>query len=121
MKWFRAIPVNGKGEDVSIPVQVVSRVTDGIENPSQPVIGVQETSTEVVPENPNRTYLLLVNDSDTDIYVRFTEEAEVGVGFVVASKGSYEMNKGLMNIYRGRITAIHAGTGVKNLLVTEGN
>lgn len=78
--------------------------------------------TAILPANANRRYLLLVNDSDTVIYLRLqTGAAAVNRGIRLnASGGSYEMG-GATGIYTGAIRANHGGGAVnKVLLVSEG-
>lgn len=75
------------------------------------------TSQEILPENPRRYYVLLVNGSDAIAYFSFdtpavaTEDAQLN-----ASGGSYEIN--LTNPFHGRIYAVSAGV-TKRLTVTE--
>ena len=78
--------------------------------------------TAVIAANPNRRYLLLVNDSDTVVYLRLQAgAAAVNSGVRLnASGGSYELTPA-SGIYTGAIRANHGGGAVnKALLVTEG-
>jgi hypothetical protein len=70
--------------------------------------------------NAKRLYALLVNDSDTDIYIKLGATAVAHQGIRLnANGGSYELNQNT-GMYTGAINAIHAGTGAKVLLVSEG-
>lgn len=113
-----------------------TRVTDGKEYlaintdgslPSRTIIATQTHSTAAVgtasltalAANENRKYALLINDSDTDIYLCFGTPAVTHKGIRLnANGGAHEITA--LNLYKGIITAIHGGTGTKTLLVTEG-
>lgn len=82
---------------------------------------VNTVSAVVVPANPSRLELTIVNGSDTDITLTFATVAGVnptavfGNGIVLkAGGGSYTTTS-----YSGPIAAIHAGTGAKVLSVNE--
>jgi hypothetical protein len=79
-------------------------------------------NTNIIAANGNRKYLLIVNDSDTVIYLAFGGNATVPVGIRLnASGGSYEMSAQEGNLYTGAIYANHGGGAVdKVLLLTEG-
>jgi len=83
-------------------------------------IAVSTTSTIVLPANSNRKYLLIVNDSDTNVYVSFGTDAVIGEGIPINSSNcSYEQNPWIISTQA--INAIHNVVGeTKNLLVTEG-
>lgn len=69
----------------------------------------------------HRVYVLLVNDSDTTIYIGLGAAAVANQGIRInAEGGAYEMSKALGNLYTGAINAIHGGSGNKTLLVSEG-
>lgn len=71
--------------------------------------------------NANRKYALVVNDSDTVIYIKIGADAAANQGIRLnADGGSFEMSHALGNLNTGAINAIHAGSGNKTLLVTEG-
>jgi hypothetical protein len=75
------------------------------------------TQQEILPENPNRKYALLVNDGDADIYLGFAQPAVVNQGVRLnANGGSFEIT--LTNPFYGRIYAVGDATGPK-LLATE--
>lgn len=82
---------------------------------------VTTTSSTALAANANRKTALLVNDSDTVIYLKLGATAVANQGIRLnASGGSYEMSAALGNLYLGAINAIHGSTGTKVLLVTEG-
>lgn len=76
-------------------------------------------STElVVPANPARTAMFIVNDSDTIIYITFGHDAVVGQGIRLnAAGGAFEINK--TNLIRSSMAAIAAAAGTKRLTVLE--
>jgi len=63
-------------------------------------------STLVLDSNPLRKYLVLVNDSDTTLYLALSSEpAVLNSGIRLnANGGSFEIN--LLNPYHGKINAI---------------
>lgn len=81
---------------------------------------VTTSSNTVLAANANRQYVLLVNDSDTTIYVKFGSAAVVNEGIRIAAGGSFEASKLLGNLSTAAIHAIHGGSGNKTLLITEG-
>jgi hypothetical protein len=80
------------------------------------VVGVATTSTLVLAARDGAIERTVVNDSDTKIYLRLAATGAVsGQGIpLLANGGSYRTDH-----YTGPICAIHAGTGTKNLCVTE--
>lgn len=81
---------------------------------------VTNADTQALAANTQRSYLLIVNDSDTIIYIALGATAAVNTGIRLnANGGSYEMSRHLGNLYTGAIRAICAISG-KNLLFTEG-
>lgn len=84
-------------------------------------LGVTTTSQQAVAANTNRQYLLLVNDSDTIIYVKVGATAVANQGIRLnAGGGNYEMSQGADNVDTAAVNAIHGGTGTKTLLIAEG-
>lgn len=82
---------------------------------------VATTTAQSIAANPNRKYLLLVNDSDQIIYLGLSVAAVLNKGIRLnASGGSYEMSFLLGNLFTGAVNAIHAGVGTKNMMMTEG-
>lgn len=68
--------------------------------------------------NRNRSYALFVNDSDTVIYIMKGKVAVAHRGIRLnAEGGNYEINA--TNLYKGEVSAIHAGAGNKALLINE--
>lgn len=77
---------------------------------------ITTTETEVLPENPQRTYSLLVNDGTDDIYLGMGKPAVLNRGIRVNNGGgSYEIT--LMTPWHGSIHAVSAGT--PDLLIQE--
>jgi len=83
-------------------------------------ISVGDTSTTILAANANRKYALIVNDSDTVIYLALGAAAIVNNGIRLnANGGAYVIN--WTNLYKGAINGIHAATGLtKNVTVVEG-
>ena len=82
-------------------------------------IQVSTTSTSILPANSNRKYLLIVNNSDTDMYLSFGTDAVLNEGIPVnSSNGNYELQPWFISTQA--INCIHNSVGLKNLLVTEG-
>jgi hypothetical protein len=70
--------------------------------------------------NASRKYALLINDSDSAIYLMFNASAVLNQGIRLnANGGSYEMSSANGNLDVRVINAISSGAS-KNLLVTEG-
>jgi len=82
----------------------------------------ENTSTDVLAAQTTRCYALLINDSDTDLYLALDGgEAALDSGIVLkADGGFYEMSGAFGNLTTAKIAAIHRGTGAKRLLVTSG-
>ena len=109
-------PVTGTFWQTTQPVSVAAYTT-----PTHTAVNVTTTTGAVLAANANRLYALLVNDSDTVIYIKLGAAAVANQGIRLnADGGSYEMSAMLGNLYTGAINGIHAGTGNKVLLMTEG-
>ena len=68
--------------------------------------------------NADRICAVLVNDSDTDLYIKLGDTPAVGTGIKLnAYGGSFAITAA--NLYTGIITAICASAEAKALLVTE--
>ena len=77
------------------------------------------TSTQVIAENHQRVWLLLVNDSDETIYVKFGAAAVLNEGIRLnAEGGSLEISYETGFIDGRAVNAIHGGSGTKRLLAT---
>jgi len=95
--------------------------TGAYTTPTHTTVNVTITSGAVLAANTSRLYALLVNDSDTTIYLKIGVAAVANQGIRVnANGGSYEMSKKQGNLHTGAINGIHAGTSNKVLLITEG-
>jgi len=89
--------------------------------PTHTAVSVGVASGAALAANANRLYALLVNDSDTTIYIKLGATAVANEGIRLnANGGSYEMSRKSGSLYTGAINAIHGGSGSKVLLVTEG-
>lgn len=101
---------------------VKTKDTDGAyTTPTHTAVNATTASGAALASNANRLYALVVNDSDTTIYIKLGADAVANQGIRLnAYGGAYEMSKKLGNLYTGAINCIHASTGNKVLLVTEG-
>ena len=83
---------------------------------------IATSSTVALAASKSRVYVLLENDSDTDIYIKIGGDAVMNEGVRINGEGgSYEMSLPMGNISDLAINAIQADTGTKNLLVLEGH
>ena len=81
-------------------------------------VNVTAAGVVALAANADRRGALLVNDSDTVMYLKLGAGPAVNAGIRLnANGGSYEINGA--NLYQGIITAIHGGAGNKVLLITE--
>ncbi len=97
----------------------VQPIAPPYEVPTQTTVPVGTGSTLVLAANTAAVYRLLMNDSDTVVYMMLGAAAVVGHGIRLnANGGSYEMAGLLGNMYTGAIYAIPA-TGTKNILAVE--
>lgn len=87
----------------------------------QKEIAVPPTGETISNANPDRQAMIIQNDSDTPIYLNFGNDApQVGRGIRInANGGSFELNYADGGLYIGKITAIHAGEGTKNVMIVE--
>jgi len=82
---------------------------------------VTSSNSQILAANANRKYLLVVNDSDTVIYIKIGANASLNDGIRLnANGGSYEISSAMGNLATGAINAIHGSTGNKVILITEG-
>lgn len=71
------------------------------------------TSGEVLAANANRSYALIINDSDTAQYLAFGTTAVVNTGVRInANGGSYEISRAANNLTGLAVNAVN-GTGSK--------
>lgn len=74
----------------------------------------------VLAARAGRQYALIVNDSDTTLYLALGAAAAANSGIRLnANGGSYEMSALTGNLYRGAVNVYCASAG-KAVLVTEG-
>ncbi|MCZ2396125.1 MAG: hypothetical protein LC100_06225 [Chitinophagales bacterium] len=81
-------------------------------------VAVTNVSTVLLPENPERKYLLLVNNSDATVFLNLSGIAVENEGIPLHPNGSYEMSGSY--ITKSEIQAVHNNAGEKTILVTEG-
>lgn len=96
-------------------------ISNAITAMAHTTVAVATASVVALTTNTSRKYALIVNPSDTDLFISFTALSKTDSGiFVSAEGGNYEMSSNAGNLYTGAITAIHDGTAIKTVLVTEG-
>jgi hypothetical protein len=89
-----------------------------LNTPTNGSVSVGVGTTVVRAANPERRYLLLVNDSTTDIYLALGAAAVLYKGIRInANGGWYEMLDG-QNLYTGAVNAISA-VAARNLTYVE--
>lgn len=82
-------------------------------------INVTTSSQEALSANPSRRALIIANDTDADITLKFGATAVAGAGLnqkVMAPGDYWEI---VFPCYSGRIDVIHASTGDKPLFIRE--
>ena len=76
-------------------------------------------SAEAIEENNSRVWCLIINDSDTPIYLKWGLPAVVNEGVRLDTQGgSIELSFETGFIDNRAVNAIHGGTGTKRLLIT---
>lgn len=98
--------------------------TEPLNTVAHSVLACNSSSQQALAYNAARKYALLVNDSDTAIYVALagtsTGAAAAQTGIRInANGGSFEMGSGIGNLFIGWIMALSTAAS-KNLLITEG-
>uniref|UniRef100_A0A6M3IKX4 Uncharacterized protein n=1 Tax=viral metagenome TaxID=1070528 RepID=A0A6M3IKX4_9ZZZZ len=77
-------------------------------------VNVTTASTEVLAANAGRAYALLINDSDTVVYLAIGEAAVANSGIrLAATGGSFEMSRACNNLTGNAVYGIHGGSGNK--------
>ena len=107
----RPIPIVVKPHGVGQDLEILEKAADHSCN-------VTTGSTLVLELNKTRTSALFINDSDVVIYLRLGQDAAVNTGIRLnATGGAYEIT--LVNMFKGKVYAIHGGTGNKVLCIEE--
>ena len=76
-------------------------------------------SSAMLAANVNRKWALLINDSDTPIYMKVNAAAVLNEGILINPGGSFEMSAANRNLSTAAINGIASAAG-KNVCVTEG-
>lgn len=107
--------------DPAVKAQITGAVSiNGTATVAHTTATIGVVSGVALAANANRKYALLVNDSDTVIYLKIGAAAVANAGIRLnASGGSYEMSATYGNLDTRVINAISTGAG-KVLLVAEG-
>lgn len=101
-------------------IQSIAANTDGtFSTVTNTAVNVTTATTTILAANASRKYAVIVNDSDTVIYLKLAASAALNSGIRLnASGGFYEITP--LNRYVGIITGIHGGSGNKVVTVIEG-
>lgn len=95
---------------------VLPQVEAPIGNCTRSQASVGNTTTTIAPQNPNRKYLIITNNSGGACWLSLGQPASFNQGILLTGLGaSYEITAS--NLYRGEIAAISEATS--QLLVTE--
>lgn len=79
-------------------------------------VAVGTGSTPVATRSSRRQEIIVINDSDTVIYLRLSDTgATLGQGIRLNSAGGSWASQ----TYQGDVCAIHGGVGTKNLTIVE--
>lgn len=106
--------------DASGRIKTLAELSGSITLDNKVAVAVGVATTEILPANANRKYALIVNDSDTVIYLGTGEAAVPNQGIRLnPNGGSYEMCAANGNLTLGAINGISSVAG-KNVLPTEG-
>lgn len=122
---YRAtLPAVADGDAVSMlmdPAGRVQVISSDTVTYAHTAVNATTSSGEVLASNAARKYALLINDSDTVVYLKVGAAAVVSEGIRLnPNGGSFEISAAPGNRATGAINAIHAGSGNKAVLVTEG-
>jgi len=111
-RWIGAadVDITARGEQVVAHRSAATAVTDKV--------NVTSDGQTALAANADRICAVLVNDSDTDVYIKLGDTPAVGTGIKLnAYGGSFAITAA--NLYTGIVTAICASAEAKALLVTE--
>jgi hypothetical protein len=111
-KWIHSasVEISDHGEQVVAHRSAATAATNKVD--------VTSAGQTALAANPNRICAVLVNDSDTDIYIKLGAGPAVGTGIKLnAYGGSFAITAA--NLYTGIVTAICASATAKGLLITE--
>ena len=120
--------LQGRGEAAepafAIGIEPMRLVDGPMNEDGSPGEKVPTTGTIVREANPKRNGLLIVNNSDTQIWIALGPEAAVGKGIPLAPHipgapgGQVLIGNGGLN-YNGPVSAIHVGKGGKVVVGAE--
>jgi hypothetical protein len=111
-KWLQAADaeISDNGE------QIVAHRSAATANTTK--VNVTSAGQTALAANANRICAVLVNDSDTDIYIKLGSAPALNTGIKLnAYGGSFAITQA--NLYTGVITAICSSATAKGLLITE--
>jgi hypothetical protein len=126
-RWYRFRYVNGAIAQVKFVLiqqtrgmELVSTELTGSITPTHVVASVGVVSTQILAANVNRKYALIINDSDTVIYLKIGEAAVLNQGIRLnPNGGAYEMSSVIGDLVTGAINGISSAAN-KTVLATEG-
>lgn len=80
---------------------------------------VTDVDSIIIPANAERKYLLIVNNSDTDMIINLGNIITEDKGIPLNAGANYQISKDYL--FAGEVHAIHKATGMtKTLDITEG-
>jgi hypothetical protein len=88
--------------------------------PAHTKVDVTTSSGEVLAANAARSWAILHNISNQDIFLKLGATAVVSEGIIIFDGDCFEISARVGNLFLGAVNAIHGGSGDKALLVTEG-
>lgn len=107
----------GTGSDLDPYIPLTNIMPDEVSNITNLNVSIGTSSTQVLAANENRKLLILVNDSDENIYVSLGNTATLSNGIRLnADGGSFALDN---PIYKGVVNAI-SYSGNKILAGVEG-
>ena len=89
-----------------------------IERTEDYAAGVTDVSQIVIPANPHRVDLEVVNDLETVVYLSRSDPAVVGEGIKLVQNGSYSMDT--QNLFEGAFYGICNAQEDGSIAVSEG-
>lgn len=100
--------------------EILNDTHNPLSSASHTAVTIGSTTTPVLSANPKRRYVILINDSNEEIYIALGATATKNTGIRInANGGSFEMSRGIGNLYLGEIAGVST-SGNMTLLVTEG-
>ena len=115
--FVRATEIETKLDELGTKLDILTDVAAVLSGTlAHTKVSVQNSTTEALAANTDRRYLLLINISDADIFIKFGADAIVDEGIKLEAGERIEFT----SFIDTRVVNAIAGTLDKDLLVTEG-